>query len=116
MPSSITSGQIQPNAQPCRDEAMADAMIQIERLTKQYADAAVVDDVSMTVPRGTITVVVGSSGSGKSTLLRMINRLVVPTQGRVMIDGRDNAEVPGPELRRGIGYVVQGYGLFPHRT
>ena len=94
----------------------SDAMIRIERLTKQYGDVAVVDDVSMTVTRGTITVVVGSSGSGKSTLLRMINRLVTPTEGHVWINERDTAEVPGPELRRGIGYVVQGYGLFPHRT
>jgi len=91
-------------------------MIRIERLTRQYGNADVVDDVSMTVARGTITVVVGSSGSGKSTLLRMINRLVTPTEGRVWINERDTAEVPGPELRRGIGYVVQGYGLFPHRT
>ena len=79
----------------------SDAMIRIERLTKQYGDVAVVDDVSMTVTRGTITVVVGSSGSGKSTLLRMINRLVTPTEGHVWINERDTAEVPGPELRRG---------------
>src|SRR6478609_5418037 len=94
----------------------SDALIRIERLTKRYGDVVVVDDVSMTVTRGTITVVVGSSGSGKSTLLRMINRLVTPTEGHVWINERDTAEVPGPELRRGIGYVVQGYGLFPHRT
>ena len=64
----------------------------------------------------TITVVVGTSGSGKSTLLRMINRLVEPTRGRVLIDGNDTTGEPAHLLRRRIGYVIQGHGLFPHRT
>ena len=91
-------------------------MIEIEGLTKRYRDQTVVDDVWMTVPTGTIAVLVGTSGSGKSTLLRMINRLVTPTAGRVVIDGRDTASVPEHELRRRIGYAIQGHGLFPHRT
>ena len=91
-------------------------MIQIESLTKQYGPATVVDDVSMSIASGSITVIVGTSGSGKSTLLRMINRLVEPTAGRVVIDGRDTATVPGHLLRREIGYAIQGHGLFPHRT
>jgi osmoprotectant transport system ATP-binding protein len=91
-------------------------MIEIEGLTKRYGEQTVVDDVWMTVPTGTIAVLVGTSGSGKSTLLRMINRLVTPTAGRVLIDGRDTALVPEHELRRRIGYAIQGHGLFPHRT
>ena len=91
-------------------------MIVIESLTKRYGSATVVDAVSMTIERNSITVIVGTSGSGKSTLLRMINRLVEPTSGRVLIDGRDTESEPAHRLRRRIGYVIQGHGLFPHRT
>ena len=91
-------------------------MIEIENLTKQYGSATVVDRVSISVPRGSITVIVGTSGSGKSTLLRMINRLVEPTSGRVVINGIDTTTEPPHLLRRGIGYAIQGHGLFPHRT
>ena len=91
-------------------------MIRIEKLSKQYAAVTVVDKVSMTIERGSITVIVGTSGSGKSTLLRMINRLVEPTSGRVLIDERDTASEAAHLLRRRIGYVIQGHGLFPHRT
>jgi osmoprotectant transport system ATP-binding protein len=91
-------------------------MIEIEHLSKHYGDTIVVDDVSFTVGEGEIAVVVGTSGAGKSTLLRMINRLVVPSAGRVLIDGQDTATIPEDELRHRIGYVIQGYGLFPHRT
>ncbi|HEU5443389.1 MAG TPA: ABC transporter ATP-binding protein [Steroidobacteraceae bacterium] len=91
-------------------------MIVIESLTKRYGAATAVDAVSMVMERNSITVVVGTSGSGKSTLLRMINRLVEPTSGRVLIAGRDTESEPAHRLRRRIGYVIQGYGLFPHRT
>jgi osmoprotectant transport system ATP-binding protein len=91
-------------------------MIVIERLTKRYGQVTVVDDVSLSVEKGTITVVVGTSGSGKSTLLRMINRLVEPSAGRVLIGGQDTMTIPEDELRHRIGYVIQGHGLFPHRT
>ena len=91
-------------------------MIEIEHLTKRYGETVVVDDVSFRVEEGTIAVVVGTSGAGKSTLLRMINRLVEPSAGRVLIDGRDTLSIPEDELRHSIGYVIQGYGLFPHRT
>ncbi len=91
-------------------------MIEISSLSKVYAEATVVDEVSMVVAGGSITAIVGTSGSGKSTLLRMINRLVEPTRGRVVINGRDAATVPGHLLRREIGYAIQGHGLFPHRT
>ena len=91
-------------------------MIEIEHLTKRYDDTIVVDDVSLRVDEGTIAVVVGTSGAGKSTLLRMINRLVEPSAGRVLIDGEDTMTIPEDELRHRIGYVIQGYGLFPHRN
>lgn len=91
-------------------------MIEIEHITKRYGDTAVVDDVSMVIEPRSITVIVGTSGSGKTTLLRMINRLVEPTSGTIKLDGVDNRSVPGPQLRRSIGYAIQGHGLFPHRT
>ena len=91
-------------------------MIELEGLTKRYEARTVVDDVSMTIPSGSVCVMVGTSGSGKSTVLRMINRLVTPTAGRVLIDGEDTSGVSEHELRRRIGYAIQGHGLFPHRT
>jgi len=91
-------------------------MIAIENLSKRYGESTVVDGVSMVVEPHTITAIVGTSGSGKSTLLRMINRLVEPTAGRVLIDGRDTTAEPAHLLRRRIGYAIQGLGLFPHRT
>jgi len=75
-------------------------MISVENLTKQYGATAVVDGVSMRIGRNSITVIVGTSGSGKSTLLRMINRLVEPTRGRVLIDGNDTTGEPAHLLRR----------------
>jgi osmoprotectant transport system ATP-binding protein len=91
-------------------------MISIDDLSKQYGTTTVVDRVSMQIESNSITVIVGTSGSGKSTLLRMINRLVEPTSGRVLIDGSDTALEPAHLLRRRIGYAIQGNGLFPHRT
>ncbi|WP_174804156.1 ABC transporter ATP-binding protein [Martelella limonii] len=91
-------------------------MIEIEAVTKIYDDTHAVDNVSFTVERGELAAIVGTSGSGKTTLMRMINRLVEPTSGVIRIDGRDNRELPDYELRRGIGYAIQGHGLFPHRS
>ncbi|MEJ1157617.1 ABC transporter ATP-binding protein [Prosthecomicrobium sp. N25] len=91
-------------------------MIEIEHLTKVFGTETAVDDVSLTVPEGTITVIVGTSGSGKSTLIRMVNRLIEPTSGRVLIDGEDTAGLKPHLLRRRIGYAIQDHGLFPHRT
>jgi osmoprotectant transport system ATP-binding protein len=91
-------------------------VIQIESLTKQYGSTTVVDQVSFNVERNSIAVIVGTSGSGKSTLLRMINRLVEPSGGRVLLDGADTRSEPAHLLRRRIGYAIQGHGLFPHRT
>lgn len=91
-------------------------MIEIESLTKRYDQTTVVADISMVMEPRSVTVVVGTSGSGKTTLLRMINRLVEPTSGTIRIDGEDISTLPGFELRRRIGYAIQGHGLFPHRT
>ncbi|MCS4242358.1 osmoprotectant transport system ATP-binding protein [Rhizobium sp. BIGb0125] len=91
-------------------------MIEIDHLTKRFEGAVAVNDVSLTVKAHSVTVIVGSSGSGKTTLLRMINRLIEPTSGSVRINGRDNKSIAGHELRRSIGYAIQGYGLFPHRS
>jgi len=91
-------------------------MITVESLTRRYGATAVVDDVSLDIERNSITAIVGTSGSGKSTLVRMINRLVEPSSGRVLIDGKDTRSEPAHLLRRRIGYVIQGNGLFPHRT
>ncbi|KKB82532.1 amino acid ABC transporter ATP-binding protein [Devosia soli] len=91
-------------------------MIEIDGLTKTYEATTVVDHVSLTIEKGEICVIVGTSGSGKTTLMRMINRLVEPTAGTVRIDGRDTRDRPAHQLRRQIGYAIQGHGLFPHRT
>ncbi|HEY9010558.1 MAG TPA: ABC transporter ATP-binding protein, partial [Devosia sp.] len=91
-------------------------MIEIDGLTKTYDGTTVVDHVSFKVEAGDICVVVGTSGSGKTTLMRMINRLVEPTSGSVRIKGRDTRDFVVHELRRQIGYAIQGHGLFPHRT
>jgi osmoprotectant transport system ATP-binding protein len=91
-------------------------MITLEGISKQYDSVTVVDSVSMQIERNSITVIVGTSGSGKSTLLRMINRLVEPSAGRVLLEGADTRGEPAHLLRRRIGYAIQGHGLFPHRT
>ncbi|MGO7215273.1 ABC transporter ATP-binding protein [Rhizobium ruizarguesonis] len=91
-------------------------MIEIRNVTKRYGTATVVDNVSMSVEKGEITVIVGTSGSGKSTLMRMINRLVPITEGEISVGGQNVMDVEVTELRRKIGYAIQGHGLFPHRT
>jgi osmoprotectant transport system ATP-binding protein len=92
-------------------------LITLNDVTKRYPDGTVaVGDLSIEIQTGEITVLLGSSGCGKTTTLRMINRLIEPTSGTIELDGRDLATVPVHELRRGIGYVIQQAGLFPHRT
>ena len=92
-------------------------MIEFDQVTKAYPGGSVaVDRLSLTMPSGQITVLVGPSGCGKTTSLRMINRMLDPTSGQIRIDGQDVASVDPAELRRGIGYVIQHAGLFPHRT
>ncbi|WP_432547544.1 ABC transporter ATP-binding protein [Kineococcus sp. SYSU DK004] len=92
-------------------------MITFEAVRKEFGDGTVaVEHLDLELPAGQITVFVGPSGCGKTTSLRMINRMVEPTSGRVLLDGRDVAAQDPATLRRGIGYVIQHAGLFPHRT
>ncbi len=107
-------------------------MIRFERVTKSYAarpargagsaagdrnaPTVAVDELTLDVPAGQVTVLVGPSGCGKTTTLRMVNRMIEPTSGTITLGGRDTATLDPAELRRGIGYVIQHAGLFPHRT
>ncbi|CAM5483679.1 ABC transporter ATP-binding protein [Streptomyces tanashiensis] len=92
-------------------------MIRFEHVTKRYDDGTTaVDDLSFEVAEGELVTLVGPSGCGKTTTMMMVNRLVEPTSGRVLVDGRDIAGVDPVALRRKIGYVIQQVGLFPHRT
>ena len=91
-------------------------MIELAQVSRSFGARPVVTDVSLRVATGAILTVVGTSGSGKTTLLRMINRLVEPSTGTIRVAGRDVRSVAPHVLRRGIGYAIQGHGLFPHRT
>src|SRR6188472_588345 len=92
--------------------------IELRNVTKVFpgSERAAVEDLSLTVPAGELVVLVGPSGCGKTTTLRMLNRLEEPTSGEILIAGTDIGSRPLHELRRGIGYVIQDVGLFPHRT
>jgi osmoprotectant transport system ATP-binding protein len=79
-------------------------------------DAAIIDNVSLEVPRGETLVLLGRSGSGKTTLLKLINGMHWPSKGEVLVEGRATREWEAIRLRRGIGYVIQEAGLFPHFT
>jgi osmoprotectant transport system ATP-binding protein len=97
------------------------ATVEFEHVTKVYGRTekgtpGAVNDLSLSVPAGRICVLVGPSGCGKTTSLKMVNRLIEPTSGRILIDGIDAATREVTELRRGIGYVIQSTGLFPHLT
>jgi osmoprotectant transport system ATP-binding protein len=91
-------------------------MIEFRSVSKRFPDGTLaVDDFDLQIPAHKITVLVGSSGSGKTTVLRMINRMVDPTSGSIVIDDEDIATVEPVQLRRRIGYVMQNSGLLPHR-
>ena len=98
--------------------AEAEISIRLTGVTKEFdgATGAAVDDLSLDIERGTIMALLGPSGCGKTTTLRMINRLIEPTSGTIEIEGVDVMSQSAQELRRGIGYVIQQVGLFPHRT
>ena len=92
-------------------------MIRLDGVGKTFADGTVaVDSLDLDVPRGAVVTLVGPSGCGKSTTLKMVNRLIEPTSGRIFLDGTDVTDADPVELRRGIGYVIQQVGLFPHQT
>ena len=91
-------------------------MITFENITKRYAEKTAVDSLSFEVPQGEVCVLIGPSGCGKTTTLRMVNRLIEPTSGRILVNGADATTMNVEELRRGLGYVIQSVGLFPHLT
>jgi osmoprotectant transport system ATP-binding protein len=92
-------------------------VIEFRDVTKQYPDGTIaVDKLNLTAEAGTITVFVGPSGCGKTTSLRMVNRMIEASSGTILIDGKDIRDSAPATLRRGIGYVIQQAGLFPHRT
>jgi osmoprotectant transport system ATP-binding protein len=92
-------------------------MIRFEHVTKRYADGTTaVDDLSFEVAGGELVTLVGPSGCGKTTTMKMVNRLIEPTSGRILVEGEDIAETDPVALRRRIGYVIQQVGLFPHKT
>jgi osmoprotectant transport system ATP-binding protein len=92
--------------------------IRLEGVTKRYpgATADAVHELDLEIPAGEIVALVGPSGCGKTTTLKMINRLIEPTSGTIEVNGRPAGDLRVHELRRGIGYVIQHTGLFPHRT
>jgi osmoprotectant transport system ATP-binding protein len=97
--------------------ATAEAMIRLDAVSKRYPDGTVaVGELSLDIPPGEVVMFVGPSGCGKTTTLKMINRLIEPTGGRIILDGADVTRVDPVKLRRRIGYVIQQVGLFPHRT
>src|SRR6266536_3776941 len=110
--------------QPTMTEARATetrrgAVVEFDRVTKRYGgrgDAAAVQELSLLVPGGEVCVLVGPSGCGKTTTLKMVNRLVEPSSGRVLVDGDDIGRRNPGQLRRRIGHVIQQTGLFPHLT
>ncbi|MFI5803793.1 betaine/proline/choline family ABC transporter ATP-binding protein [Streptomyces sp. NPDC051561] len=92
-------------------------MIRFEHVTKRYDDGTTaVDDLSFEVAAGELVTLVGPSGCGKTTTMKMVNRLIEPTGGRILLDGEDISAGDPVELRRRIGYVIQQVGLFPHKT
>jgi osmoprotectant transport system ATP-binding protein len=91
-------------------------MIELRSVSKYYGETRALDDVSLEIHDGEVTGIIGPSGCGKTTLLRLINRLVAPSAGRILIDGKDNRDIDPENLRRGMGYAIQGVGLFPHWT
>ena len=91
-------------------------MIELQKLTKAFGPMVAVDAVDLHVDEGEICVFLGPSGCGKTTTMKMINRLIPPSSGKVLVDGRDTAAVDEVTLRRGIGYVIQQVGLFPNKT
>jgi osmoprotectant transport system ATP-binding protein len=97
---------------------MSAAEIEFKQVTKRYGNSArpAIDDLSLTIPAGEICVLIGPSGGGKTTAMKMINRLISITEGDITIDGTSVKALEKTELRRGIGYVIQQIGLFPHMT
>ena len=91
-------------------------VIELRHISKRFGATSAVRDVSLTVAQGELLVLLGGSGSGKTTTLKMVNRLIEPTEGEVLLEGRPVNDMPVHLLRRSIGYCFQRIGLFPHMT
>jgi osmoprotectant transport system ATP-binding protein len=90
--------------------------IEYRDICKSYGEKSVLEHLDLKIPRGEFVTMIGSSGSGKTTALKMVNRLIEPTSGDVLVDGRNVRDVDPIQLRRNIGYAIQGSVLFPHMT
>ena len=98
-------------------DATPEPMIRLDGVSKKYEDGTVaVHELDLDVPEGETVVLIGPSGCGKSTTLKMVNRLIEPTSGRILLQGEDVTHVDPVKLRRRMGYVIQQTGLFPHQT
>jgi len=104
------------NAKPAAPSDVAIEFRDVSYHINDIPGRAIVSNVSLTVSRGETLVLLGRSGSGKTTLLKLINRMLLPSQGQVLVEGRATADYDPIRLRRGIGYVIQEAGLFPHFT
>jgi osmoprotectant transport system ATP-binding protein len=91
-------------------------MIKVENLSKHFGKVKAVDGISFEVKEGENLILLGTSGCGKTTTLKMINRLIEPTKGNIIVNGKNVTEQQPEELRRSMGYVLQNTGLFPHYT
>src|SRR5206468_12819563 len=101
----------------CRLDSKVDGVLTLERVSKRYPNGQVaVHDLTLTVGDGETCILVGPSGCGKTTTLRMINRLIEPSGGRILLDGEDVTRIDPVHLRLRMGYVIQQVGLFPHMT
>lgn len=95
---------------------MTEPMISFESVSKDYGETKVLDDFSLQVEEGSFLTMIGRSGCGKTTALKLVNGLIQPDKGRVLVGGQDVSQVKGEEHRRQIGYAIQNVGLFPHMT
>jgi len=92
------------------------AAIQFQNIKKAYGDKTILEDFNLTIERGEFITIVGSSGGGKTTILKMVNGLIIPTAGNIYVDGENIRDRNQDDLRRNIGYAIQGSVLFPHMT
>jgi len=92
------------------------AAIQFQGVEKRYGPTLALENITLEVPKGELVVLIGPSGCGKSTLLRLVNRMIEPTGGALLVEGKNVLEQDAVSLRRSIGYVIQSIGLFPHMT
>ncbi|WP_295722669.1 ABC transporter ATP-binding protein [uncultured Methanobrevibacter sp.] len=95
---------------------MSDNIIEFHNVKKSYGDEVIIPNLNLNIERGDFLTIIGSSGCGKTTMLKMINRLINPDEGDILINGKDIADIDVIKLRRSIGYSIQGTMLFPHLT